>query len=291
MTPPADSGRMRRLLPVLLALTLLSGCGGVDASLIATAVRNTQEAGGAEVAFRLDMKLPFVEQPVAMTGTGVEDASRRRAQLSFDLSSLSRLPGAAGVCGDDCEMKEVVDGYSIYMHSPLFATGLGGKEWMKLDIKRFGDSLGIPTGDPRMATQSPSEALRMLGGVSGGVRDEGREQVRGVEATHYSATVDLRRSVEQLPESQREAARRGIDRVIAVTGQEKLPFDVWIDDDDRVRRFEMDQTMKPGGVELKMHMTLEYVRFGVPVEIDLPADDEVFDATDLALQQMNQNLP
>ena len=131
----------------------------------------------------------------------------------------------------------------------------------------------------------------MLGGVSGGVKDEGREQVRGVEATHYSATVDLRRSVEQLPESQREAAGRGIDRVIAVTGQEKLPFDVWIDDDDRVRRFEMDQTMKPGGVELKMHMTLEYVRFGVPVEIDLPADDEVFDATDLALQQMNQNLP
>jgi len=82
-----------------------------------------------------------------------------------------------------------------------------------------------------------------------------------------------------------------MERIIAATGQEELPFDVWIDDDDRVRRFEMEQTMKRGGVELKVHVTMEYVRFGVPVDIDLPDDDEVFDMTDLALQQMNQALP
>ncbi len=282
---------MRRFVLALFALTLLSGCGGVDASLIATAVRNTEEAGGAEVAFQMEMQLPGVDEPVVMTGSGVEDASHRRGQLSFDMSALARVAGAGALCSDSCEMEAVMDGHSIYMHSALFSAGLGGKDWLKLDLDRFGDSLGIPMGEPRMATQSPSEGLRMMRGVSGDVTDEGREQVRGVDATHYSATVDLRRSVEALPESQREAARRGMERIITATGQEELPFDVWIDDDDRVRRFEMEQTMKRGGVELKAHVTMEYVRFGVPVEIDLPDDDEVFDMTDLALQQMNQDLP
>jgi hypothetical protein len=282
---------MRRVLLALLAIAPLSGCGGADASLIAAAVHNTEKAGGAEVAFRLQMELPGLDQPVTMTGSGVQDPSARRGRLNFDLSALASIPGAGALCRDSCEMEELIDGYSIYMRSPLFAGALGDKEWMKLDLERFGDSMGLPIGQPQASTQSPTEALRMMRGVSGDVTDEGREHVRGVEATHYSATVELRRSVEELPESQREAARRGIEKVIELTGQEEFPVDIWIDDQDRVRRFEMDQTMKRGGIEMKMHLTMEYVRFGVPVEIDLPADDEVFDMTDLALQQLNSDLP
>ena len=93
--------------------------------------------------------------------------------------------------------------------------------------------------------------------------------------------------MEALPEAQRDAARRGMEKVIAMTGQSELPFDVWIDAEDRVRRVEMEITMGQAGVELKAHVTIEYVRFGVRVEIDVPDDDDVFDATDLALQQMN----
>jgi hypothetical protein len=293
MTPPADNGGMRRLLLALLALlavTALGGCGGADASLIAAAVHNTEQAGGAEVAFQMKMSVPGVDQPIVMTGNGVEDASRRRGRLSFDMSALAQVPGAGALCGDGCEMEAVMDGFALYMHSSLFGAALGGKEWLKLDLERFGDRLGVPMGDPRMAAQSPSEGLRMLGGVSGDVTDEGREQVRGVETTHYSATVDLRRSVEALPESQREAARRGMERLIAMTGQEQVPFDVWIDDDDRIRRFEMEQSTNSGGVQVKTHVTMEYVRFGVPVEIDPPEDDDVLDMTDLALQQLNQDL-
>ena len=48
MTRPADTRSMRRYLPALLALTILAGCGSsTDPSLFATAVRNTEAAGGA----------------------------------------------------------------------------------------------------------------------------------------------------------------------------------------------------------------------------------------------------
>jgi hypothetical protein len=283
---------MRRYLFLLLACVVLSGCGGaVDASLIATAARNTEAAGGAELAFRMEMELPGFDEPVVMTGSGVEDAGARRGRLTFDMSALANLPGAGALCGEDCEMELVADGFSMYMHSEMFSAGLGGKEWMKVDVERFGAGLGIPMANPEMAPQSTSEQLRMLRSVSGDVTDHGTERVLGTDTTHYSATIDVLRTVDTLPESQREAARRGMEKVIALTGQSELPFDVWIDDEQRVRRLEVDQQMKQRGIEVKMHMAVEYVRFGVPVDIDVPDDDDVFDATDLALEQMQQGQP
>jgi hypothetical protein len=283
---------MRRYLLLLIASLTVAGCGGgADASLLATAVQNTEKAGGAELVFELEMEIPGLAEPLVMPGSGVEDAGSRRGRLSFDMSALGQIPGAGAFCAAGCDMEVVSDELVVYMRSPLFTKELGGKEWMKLDMERFGSSMGIPMTELGSGPQSASQQLQMLRGASGEVSDEGRETVRGVETTHYSATVDLRRTVDTLPEEQREAARRGIEQLIELTGQSEMPIDVWLDDDQRVRRIEIVQTTKQAGAELTMHMTMEYVRFGVPVEIDVPDDDEVFDATDLALQGMEQNLP
>lgn len=40
-----------------------------------------------------------------------------------------------------------------------------------------------------------------------------------------------------------------------------------------------------------MDITAEYVRFGGPVDIDVPDDGDVFDATDLVLQQLEEAQP
>jgi hypothetical protein len=65
-------------------------------------------------------------------------------------------------------------------------------------------------------------------------------------------------------------------------------MDVWIDDDERVRRMEWRQSVAKG-LEPATFVA-EYVRFGVPVDIDIPDDDEVFDATDLAVQEIEDEL-
>ena len=44
------------------------------------------------------------------------------------------------------------------------------------------------------------------------------------------------------------------------------------------------QSMRQGSAEVKMDITAEYVRLGVPVDVDLLDGGEVFDATYLALQ-------
>src|ERR687897_2462517 len=121
--------------------------------------------------------------------------------------------------------------------------------------------------------------------MSGDVTEEGHEQVAGTDTTHYSATVDMRRYPDVMPADQREAARKGVERLIELTGESEVPMDVWIDGDERVRRMRWQQSMRQGSMDMKMDITAEYVRFGVPVDIDVPDPGDVFDATDMVLQQ------
>ena len=61
-----------------------------------------------------------------------------------------------------------------------------------------------------------------------------------------------------------------MEKLIELTGQSEMPMDVWIDDDQRVRRIEMEQVIHQGQVKMRAQLTVEYVRFGVPVEVDVP---------------------
>jgi hypothetical protein len=270
---------MRRYVLALLSLTLLGGCGGAaDPSLFATAVRNTEAAGGAEIVFSMRMDAPGMSEPLEMSGNGVEDASKRRGHFTFQ----SPMTGSMEVVSDDM---------TVYMRSDLFAAALGGKDWMKLDLRRAMSSFGLDLGSSGQFGRSAAEQLRMLRAVSGDVSEEGHDQVAGTDTTHYSATVDLRRYPDVMPEEQRDAARKGVERLIEMTGQSEIPMDVWIDGDQRVRRMTWNQSIRQGSMEMKMEITAEYVRFGVPVDVQVPDEADVFDATDLVQRQMEQAQP
>jgi hypothetical protein len=255
---------MRRFLLVLLAIAPLSGCGGVDGSLFATAVHNTQAAGGAEVVFQWNYDVPGRDEPVVMTGSGVEDASKQHARIVADLP----MGGP--------EMEVIADGQVMYMRSEVLGE-LSGKDWMKVDLDRAYESLDIQVGSLGQIGQGTSEQLDALSQVSDGVTDHGREEVRGVETSHYSATIDLNK----IP-------GKNIDKLIEISGGSEFGVDVWIDDEQRIRRMEWEQALPGNGIG--MTMIMEYVRFGVPVDIDTPDDGDVFDATELAVQEIEQNL-
>jgi hypothetical protein len=258
---------MRRLLLALCAVTLISGCGGgVDPTVLATAVHKTQASGGAEVATRIEMELPGQGAPVEMTGNGVVDTEGLRGHMTMT------VPGIG-------EMETVADGFTMYMRSYLLGPALGGKEWMKVDLKRTSESMGVDLSSLEQMGQGSTDQLKLLEKVSGDVSEAGRDTVTGVEATHYKVTLDLRKYPGQNPE-----------KLIELIGQSEIPMDVWVDDQQRVRRMEWEQTIRKNGMEMKLSITSEYVRFGVPVEIDIPDESEVFDATDLAagaLEQLN----
>jgi hypothetical protein len=67
------------------------------------------------------------------------------------------------------------------------------------------------------------------------------------------------------------------DEFVAAYGDEPLETDIWIDDDGLVRR----QTMVIEVVGQEMTQTMEYFDYGEPVDVDVPADDETVDISDL----------
>ena len=125
--------------------------------------------------------------------------------------------------------------------------------------------------------------MQMLKAVGGDVKKVGEEEVRGVDTTHYSATVDFDKFPAAVPASERAAVKKSIDNLVKLTGQRRIPVDVWVDDDKVVRR--VGQTMKtkvPGAGSMQMKMIIEYYDFGTKVDVKAPPADQVQDISELA---------
>jgi len=58
--------------------------------------------------------------------------------------------------------------------------------------------------------------------------------------------------------------------------------EAWVGDDDLVRRFRQKLTLAIAGAPTAIEQQFELYDFGTKVDIDVPADDEVADLTDLA---------
>ena len=106
--------------------------------------------------------------------------------------------------------------------------------------------------------------------------------MRGVATTHYRATVDLRRYPDLVTGAQRGAAGASVERLIAQTATGTVPVDIWIDEDELVRRVSQKLSLKTPGGPTVIEQRFEFYDFGTAVHIAVPAADEVTDVTDLA---------
>jgi hypothetical protein len=273
---------MKRLLLALAlclsALPVLTGCGAEEvasdatAEDIARAAERTSGAGGASFVLKGTVSGP--QGTLRLNGEGEED-KRGNATIDFDISDGK----------EDVQMRQVIAGTEIFMNSDLFEPDLpDGKEWIKIDARKAADELGI-ADVPQTGNTDPRDALRNLRAV-GDVEKVGTEDVRGVATTHYRATVELRRLPEQVKPSERADARRSVDRLIKLTGDDTQETEVWIDEEDYVRRTQVEFSMKaPGGEQVKSDVALEYFDFGKRVVVEVPADSEAVDALDLAKRE------
>jgi hypothetical protein len=228
------------------------------------------------MALRGSVTVPTVGRTVPIDGSGVIASNQRRGTMTM------RVGGVAGL-GEQA-FHVVFDGFVIYMRSPLFARALpGAKSWIRFDIRKAGQQVGI---DPSQMSTDPTKALDQLRAVSGRVERVGEEDVRGVRATHYRATVDLRRYPTLAAPQRRAVARQGVERLIRLMGRSKLPEEIWVDRDRHVRRLAFALQMRapglPGGRKVSMRMVEDLYGFGTSVAIRVPPADQTVDGNALA---------
>ena len=286
-------------LAAVLAL-VAAGCGGSSVGVpeltsFTTAANTSSSADTARFALELKMSMPGTDKTLSFGAEGGFDTPQQRADLTFDLSSLADVFKSVGsafggtVKGDlgsasDWKLHAIQDGDTAYIQFPLLAKDLpAGKTWIKGDAK---DLSGANTGQMgqfgSFAGTDPKDVFSILKAVSGSIDAVGSEQIRGVDTSHYRATLDVNKIEQMVPADKRESLG-GLVQAAAQAGLSDIPIDIWIDADQRVRKLSFDIDAKQPGTNesAKASFDLELYDYGKPLEIQLPPADQVVDASTL----------
>jgi hypothetical protein len=166
----------------------------------------------------------------------------------------------------------------------------GARPWVEMDLDAVsGQQGGVNPGQMRSGVaQDPTGQLEYLRGVSESVEKVGEEQVRGTQTTRYRATIDLKEAAAQ----EGPEAREAYEETIETLGASKLPVEVWLDEQNRIRRFAMNLTVpvpenaaSPNAsredATMRTQTVAEYYDFGVPVDVQAPPQDQTMDGSKL----------
>ncbi|WP_138905337.1 LppX_LprAFG lipoprotein [Streptomyces albidochromogenes] len=234
---------------------------------VRSAYDRTAEAQTARM--KLTTRTTAQGESVIAEGQGVIDLAEGDSEMTL----------TAG--GQKIEQR-VVDGI-LYQKPPeeQQAKVPGKKPWIKIDLKKAAQRAG---GDSSQVND-PAESAGFAKGVTDkDVRKIGTEQVGGTSTTRYRVTID----VDKLAGTGDRAKADQLKKQLGPT----LPMDVWLDDDGRIRRQQMDMRVKaPDGAEsggpqkAQVRTVIEYSDFGAELDVEPPAAGRTADMTDKATEQ------
>ncbi|MGP4024621.1 LppX_LprAFG lipoprotein [Actinomadura sp. 3N407] len=172
--------------------------------------------------------------------------------------------------------EQILLGGHIYIKLPSVAGGgTSGKPWIKMSVDEIGKKTGISFDKLLQQSQQmdPVQNTKLLT-ASKDVREVGKENVDGVETTHYTGTYRVEDAVAKLPPESQEMYRKGA----ALSGMGNMHFDLWVDDRQLPRKMAMKSQQTADGA---MNMTIKYRDFGKPVQITAPPESQVTDFSEM----------
>lgn len=254
----------------------------VEERLLAAA-RATTDAGSARTTLVATLTdLPGRPGPVTLTGSGTADFAGGRMHSNIDLSEAFDPPPTKQPGRELPSSWETIsaDGV-VYLRAAMLSDLLGIETpWLRIDpsSERLADGLS-PLG--RVAASDGGAPLALLAGLDrGSATDLGTEDVRGTATTHLRATVDLLAAV-HAGDDPSEAEARTLERFVDGLGARALTVDAFLDGDDRVHRLVYSHDLAPETGGGSQRVELEYTDFGTPVDITVPASDQVSDLVEI----------
>jgi hypothetical protein len=205
-----------------------------------------------------------------LAGNGVVDFATGAAELEMSIPFLDQLDG-----GGSRVAQRVVDDV-LYMRYPrALLDQLGAPPsaiWVSVDIRELA---GEGVSALSRSQSDPTQQMSYILAVSDKVRAVGSEDVRGVKTTKYLATIDLASALAHgaVP----PAARERLEAVAGQLGDAKLPAEIWLDQQGRMRRMAMElrlqdlvgyRSVNVGEARMAIHQDL--YDFGVAVDVAPP---------------------
>ena len=154
---------------------------------------------------------------------------------------------------EDWKLEAIQDGDVVYIRFPLIAKELPDGKTGSRATRRISRAR-TPASSSQFgsfAGTDPRDVFGLLKAVSGSIETVGSEEIRGVETSHYRATIDPAKLEQLVPEAQRESLG-GVDQAAKQAGLTDLPLDVWVDADQRVRKLSIDLDAKQPGTDTSL---------------------------------------
>ena len=294
---------------LLAVLALVAGgCGGsssptagvepISFEQLAQSASTSADATSGRFSFDLSLTFPGVDEQFAFSGEGAFDEPSGRASFAVDMSSFAKLLGGfvTGLGGakasglpdfDDpagWRIDVVQDGTVGYVRFPALDGQLpAGKTWIRGDADGPSTS-GFDFGElEQFAESDPRDVLGALRAVTSEVETVGSEQLRGVETTHYRATVDPAELAKLASGRDRTEAQSLVDQISTQAGVGPFPVDVWLDASGLVRKLScsVEATEPSTSRSSEVSMSFELWDYGRAVDIELPPASQVVDASSL----------
>ena len=285
MTGWIGFGRRRRTGIAAGALViLLSACGSqaktVEVKRVApsprrvllASVRTTAAAKSARMSVTM-VATGTGAEGFTVTADGVADFVTGDGALTMQLAGTGSELLSGGL-----EMR-IVDG-AAYMKMPeAIGAIFGGGKWFKIpDLGSADHAL------PGLGQSDPSQFLAYVEKVSDGVTKVGSEPIRGVDTTHYKASLDMGKAVDRagVPPSLRDELRHLFGRS---DGASAIPADVWVDGNGLARRIKLQLDLGAlvggaagsGDTAPTVTASMDLYDFGVPVHVVAPPADAVME--------------
>ncbi len=270
----------------LAGALLLAGCGGgqgddtaasssaeKEINVLAAAYDSTREAESARIESKFSFQAGNGAATVNTTGkaTGVIDFANDNARITME------VPVAGSI-----EMR-LVDGVR-YVKLPTPPAGATGapRGWIKHDES---GSSAAGDGGP-FGASGLNDILGVLRGSSESVQEVGTEEIRGAEATHYTAKVNLAEVAED-----EGASAEDVKRLREQLRGDTVPVDLWVDEEGRAVRVAVKMTVPvrdgnsssparsaAGAEGPQVSISTDYYDFGVDVNVQAPPADQVREA-------------
>ncbi|WP_329401272.1 hypothetical protein [Streptomyces melanogenes] len=288
------------LVAVGAALSGLAACGGSDGGDKKSAPAKEQHKAGSDfspvAALQAVQKKTDgvgsakVEMTMSMGAVmGLEgggtlawgDGTTGAMRMKYTQGTMAQTMKQIG--SESIDARYLRDAYYANM-GPEFAKTLGGKHWIRYGYDDMAKLMG-PAGavmKDQMQNSTPQQGVKVLL-ASGDVKKVGTEDVRGVQATHYSGTVDMAKMVDRssgLDAKTLEAFKAQMTK----SGITTDTVDIWVDKDDLLVKKTERAATKNG----EMNTTAFYSDYGVKVAAEAPAASDTVDFTTLIKPKSSQ---
>ncbi|SEC17573.1 hypothetical protein SAMN05428945_2234 [Streptomyces sp. 2224.1] len=247
-----------------------SSTGGSDAGGKQDPAQNPADALKAAQQATKAKKTAKIDGSTTATLLGKQVKQSTKGDLDWSQGMRMNVENTTDVAGSSGKplkpVKAIYAEDAVYMNMGGALPGGGGKPWTKYPYSFLSKKLG-GTGtllQEALQKADPSQAIELLA-ASGSAKAVGTEDVGGVQATHYTGTLELDQLSDKLGKDLRDMMRKQL----AKGGAKSEQLDVWIDSHDLL----VKKREKLGGKQ-PSDSTVFYTGYGTKVDVAPPPADQ-----------------